>query len=197
MPFVWCLGLVHQSLSLIDATNDPASSILGPALGGALALPCDSYPKLFVRGSIFDRFPFLLPNLVCAIILAFGVLVGLLFLEETHEEKRHRRDIGLEVGDWITRKCRRQRPMSFSDKVDGALFEETVTLLLLEEDEPPGYRSTEGTPRRQRSRSQSPVSTRLSINLMKKEGLISPPRAIMKAFTRGVVLNIIGFGILA
>ena len=69
-------------------TNVPSRSILGPALGGALAQPCDSYPTLFARGSIFDRFPFLLPNLVCAIILAFGVLIGILFLEETHERYR-------------------------------------------------------------------------------------------------------------
>ncbi|KAI5290797.1 hypothetical protein KEM52_000350, partial [Ascosphaera acerosa] len=76
MPFVWCLG-----------------SIIGPAMGGALAQPCDNYPSLFPRGSIFDSFPFLLPNLICVVILLVGITVGVLFLEETHPEKRYRRDV--------------------------------------------------------------------------------------------------------
>ena len=112
-------------------------------------------PRLFARGSIFDRFPFLLPNLVCAIILALGVLIGILFLEETHEEKRYRRDVGLEIGDWITRRCRIQESCHISDKAGDANLAEAESLLI-EDDEPPGYRTTDGTPRQQVSRSQSP-----------------------------------------
>ncbi|KAG9236815.1 major facilitator superfamily domain-containing protein [Amylocarpus encephaloides] len=87
MPFVWCLG-----------------SILGPMLGGALAKPVDNLPQLFSPGSIWETFPYLLPNLVCTIIVSFGVLVGILFLEETHEEKKYRRDPGLETGKWLINK---------------------------------------------------------------------------------------------
>ncbi|RMZ91434.1 hypothetical protein DV736_g1325, partial [Chaetothyriales sp. CBS 134916] len=84
MPFVWCLG-----------------SIIGLAMGGALAVPCESYPWLFCKGALFDKYPFLLPNLVCVVILAFGICIGLLFLEETHGEEKNRRDIGLETGIFI------------------------------------------------------------------------------------------------
>ncbi|KAI5301668.1 hypothetical protein KEM56_001480 [Ascosphaera pollenicola] len=84
MPFVWCLG-----------------SIIGPAMGGALAQPCENYPSLFPRGGIFDSFPFLLPNLICVAVLLLGITVGILFLEETHAEKRHQRDWGLQLGKWL------------------------------------------------------------------------------------------------
>ena len=87
MPFVWCLG-----------------SIIGPAMGGALAMPCEAYPWLFPKGTIFDTYPFLLPNLVSVVILLFGITTGALFLEETHASKKSRRDIGLEIGDRVLEK---------------------------------------------------------------------------------------------
>jgi len=87
MPFVWCLG-----------------SIIGPAMGGALAMPCEAYPWLFPKGTLFDAYPFLLPNLVSVVILVFGITTGFLFLEETHAEKKHHRDVGLECGDLVLEK---------------------------------------------------------------------------------------------
>src|SRR5580700_6666036 len=77
---------------------DTHRSILGPSLGGALAQPCISYPGIFPPGSIFERFPYLLPNLVCTVIVSCGVVIGVLFLEETHSEKKYRRDVGIEAG---------------------------------------------------------------------------------------------------
>ena len=72
MPFVWCLR-----------------SIIGPVMGGALAQPCIVYPWLFARDLISVAYPFLLPNLVCVVILLFGIAIGVLFLEETHADKKH------------------------------------------------------------------------------------------------------------
>lgn len=129
-------------------------------------------------------------------ILAFGVLIGILFLEETHETKKHRRDIGLEVGEWIISLARNQEPWHISDKAGEANFAETASLIS-EDDEPPGYRTTEGTPRRQISRSQSPSAARLDLNVRVKEGLKPRPAGARKAFTRQVILNIVGYGILA
>lgn len=169
-------------------------SILGPAIGGALAQPCDNYPAIFARGALFDRFPFLLPNLVCAAILALGVVTGFLFLEETHPDKKHRRDPGLELGKWLLGQFQgRAPPQSFS-KLGEANLEESISLLE-EEEEPPGYSTTEGTPCRQYSRPQSPVATTLDIQV--REGLERKIGGVQKAFSKQVILNIVGYGILA
>ena len=162
------------------------SSILGPALGGALAQPCLNYPSIFAKGTIFDRYPFLLPNLVCTIILVFGVIIGVLFLEETHEGRKYKRDVGLEIGQWILKRIKSPgNRISISDKAAEAENEETLSLI--EDDLPPGYMTTEGSPRYPSSRTPSLVKDE------RRKGL----RAAQKAFTKQVIMNIVGYGILA
>jgi len=73
MPFVWSLG-----------------TIIGPMIGGLFADPHDSWPKLFPSGSLFARFPYLLPNLICAGLLAVSILLGYFLLDETHPDKQPR-----------------------------------------------------------------------------------------------------------
>ncbi|KAL2818379.1 major facilitator superfamily domain-containing protein [Aspergillus granulosus] len=176
MPFVWCLG-----------------SILGPAMGGALSQPCDNYPSLFSRDTIFEKFPFLLPNLVCVVILVSGVVVGLLFLEETHPEKKHRRDRGLELGNWLVEKCWGSCVQSAevadvkADTADSGYFDN------YDEMAPPAYRSTEASPR------LCPVK---EVDVLPADDDIEKQMdgqsgGTPKAFTRQVVFNIIGYGILA
>ncbi|KAF3189856.1 hypothetical protein TWF788_009842 [Orbilia oligospora] len=84
MPFIWSLG-----------------SIIGPTLGGMLAEPVAHYPEHFSKGSLFDRFPYLLPNLVCSAICLVGAVNGVLFLDETHPELIDQPDRGRNVGFWI------------------------------------------------------------------------------------------------
>ncbi|KAL2263768.1 hypothetical protein VTK26DRAFT_5175 [Humicola hyalothermophila] len=69
MPFVWSLG-----------------TIIGPMIGGLFADPHESYPDLFPAGSLFHRFPYLLPNLICAALLLVSVLLGYFLLDETHPD---------------------------------------------------------------------------------------------------------------
>jgi MFS family permease len=171
MPFVWCLG-----------------SIIGPAMGGALAMPCDSYPWLFPKGSIFDEYPFLLPNLVCVVVLVFGITNGILFLEETHVDKKHRRDIGLEAGDFMLRKfCGRRTASNYDDKLAMYVVDE---LDALAEEPPPGYRSTESSPRL----CSTPTA---SIASDLERALERENRSFGTCFNRQVVLVIIGYAILA
>jgi hypothetical protein len=73
MPFVWSIG-----------------TIIGPALGGTLADPASSFPNIFSKDGIFGRFPYLLPNLVCAGLLAFSIVIGYFCLEETHPDMQPR-----------------------------------------------------------------------------------------------------------
>ncbi|PUU78672.1 major facilitator superfamily domain-containing protein [Tuber borchii] len=81
MPFIWCLG-----------------SIIGPTLGGLLAEPVKRYPAVFHPGGVFEEYPYLLPSLVSASILVVGIIIGTLFLEETHQILREKPDIGVRAG---------------------------------------------------------------------------------------------------
>lgn len=67
MPFVWSIG-----------------TIIGPTIGGLLADPSVSLPSLFSASGLFATFPYLLPNLICAILLLISILAGIFLLVETH-----------------------------------------------------------------------------------------------------------------
>jgi len=87
MPLVWNIG-----------------SIFGPMLGGALSNPLGALPG-HVRGpnaGLLERFPYVLPNLVSAVLFLVGITTGILFLDESLETKRGQRDAGREVGKRLT-----------------------------------------------------------------------------------------------
>jgi MFS family permease len=180
MPLVWCLG-----------------SIVGPTIGGALARPCQTYPSLFAQGSIWDRYPYLLPNLFSAFLVLIGVINGILFLEETHSEKKKSRDRGLELGNWLLSKVPYfgavpqtvdQQQLKYNE------WSETQPLL---EEQLPGYRTTENSPGSspRLTTSSSAVEPRDSLNL--DTNFADFHRESSKIFTRPVVLNVVAFGILA
>ncbi|RGP64881.1 hypothetical protein FSPOR_7627 [Fusarium sporotrichioides] len=69
MPFVWSIG-----------------TIVGPSIGGMFANPHDSWPGAFPDDSLFQRYPYLLPNLICSGLLLVSIVLGFLLLEETHPD---------------------------------------------------------------------------------------------------------------
>ncbi|KAK5954975.1 hypothetical protein OHC33_003654 [Knufia fluminis] len=69
MPFVWNVGC-----------------IIGPAVGGTFANPVRGFPTVFPKGGFFDKYPWALPNLVCAAIMLFSIVLSWLCLEETHPD---------------------------------------------------------------------------------------------------------------
>lgn len=92
--------------------------IIGPMMGGWLADPLKSYPSLVGPGSWLGgeegvdwmhRFPYALPNLMCAIFLLSSSLALFLGLDETHEVLKYRRDRGRDLGRWIARTIFRRR----------------------------------------------------------------------------------------
>lgn len=160
-------------------------------IGGALARPVESMPSVFPAGCIFDRLPYLLPNLFSAVCVFIGVVIGVLFLEETHAKKKQRRDRGQELGNALV-----SRVMSiFVNKPKGKAPEEQS--LLGDSDEPlPGYSSTEtfaSVTTEQDSAIRECVDMeggcRPAISRVEK------PRA--RTFNRTTILIIVTFGILA
>ena len=171
MPFVWCLG-----------------SIIGPAMGGALAMPCEAYPWLFSKGSFFDTYPFLLPNLVCVIVLLLGITIGFLFLEETHPTRKYEADSGRELGTLLLGMfCGGRRTRAYDDKLAMHIAGELDGIA---DELPPGYRSTENSPKICATPTTSVMSDPESFNEKAKLGFGS-------TFSRQVMLIIIGYAILA
>lgn len=166
MPLVWCLG-----------------SILGSTLGGALSRPVLGYPYLFAEGTIWERFPYLLPNLLCTVVASFGLAIGILFLEETHAEKRLRHDPGLVAGKWIFSKFIPDMNSKPSRSETIASLDEALPFL---GDEQPPDAHAALLPEPQKA---------LDINAWHVTP-ISKPTAT-KAFAKLVVLNIVGYSILA
>jgi hypothetical protein len=123
------------------------------------------------------------------VIVTCGVGIGILFLEETHEEKKHRRDPGLETGKWILSKVTRCAESKSASEKEVDLDE--VLSLLSDDDQPPGYRTNET------SRISSTPSTDSQEALDLNDSRIAAKPAAAKAFTKQVVLNIVGYGILA
>ncbi|KAK6511615.1 hypothetical protein TWF481_000530 [Arthrobotrys musiformis] len=76
-------------------------TISGPAVGGLLSEPAQKYPSLFPPGGLFDKNPWLLPNLTIAMMMFISGSLTVLFLDETLESKKYRYDPGRELGKRI------------------------------------------------------------------------------------------------
>ncbi|ROW09349.1 hypothetical protein VMCG_02546 [Cytospora schulzeri] len=185
MPLVWCLG-----------------SIAGPIIGGNLARPCRNMPSLFPTGTIWEQYPYLLPNLFSAATCVLGVIIGILFLEETHVEKKDRHDPGLALGRYITSRFTRRR----SETKDS--LSETSSLIGRDENLP-HYRTTENSPQltstpaadmeTQPLLDPEVVDDRLRQSTENARNAKAEKASLSTtlAFTRPVIVNIVSYGILA
>ncbi|EFW17192.1 MFS transporter [Coccidioides posadasii str. Silveira] len=99
MPLVWTIG-----------------SIFGPAFGGALADPAKRHPEVFGHIEFFKKYPFALPNIAASVFFIIGIVTGFLFLRETLESRKYKRDYGLMFGDMLIGACcgRRTKPKTAS-----------------------------------------------------------------------------------
>ena len=81
--------------------------MVGPVIGGHLANPVQTLPFFFQPKTIWDSYPYLLPNLVVVCFTVGSGLLGFLFLEEVHPKFKHRYDIGLEISRLASRGMKR------------------------------------------------------------------------------------------
>jgi hypothetical protein len=119
-----------------------------------------------------------------------GVVVGILFLEETHEEKKHHRDRGVELGKRLL-SC--FQGLKSSPKHAKSFEEEP---LLDAEEQLPGYQTTstaQPLPSVTTADLQPPLDLETAIIVRAPVSQI--PKT--KIFTRPVVLIIITYGVLA
>ncbi|KAF2224749.1 major facilitator superfamily domain-containing protein [Elsinoe ampelina] len=158
MPLVWNVG-----------------SIFGPALGGALANPMRRVPgePLPENPGLLDLYPYLLPNLVAAALFAVGITTGILFLEESLETAKGRRDWGRELGKRLTLSSQRlwQRIKNFNTSTD------------------PSRQPLLKPPRPSRDIETPPY--------LERKKPIEPPPSISECLTRQSILNLIAYTLLA
>jgi len=164
-------------------------------IGGALAVPCNWAPSIFRPGSIWDDYPYLLPNLFSAFAVICGVCVGILFLEETHSEKKKQRDRGLELGQRL-RKYLCQ--YVWTARAGRETLKDETQPLLQPGEQLPAY-----------STNQRPPTTRTISETSLPRPLILPAATTKKSlfarhfgfpsrtYTLPVIFNIVSFGILA
>lgn len=135
---------------------------------------------MFPADSIWAARPYLLPNVVCTVIVLCGVVVGILFLEETHAEMRHRRDPGLEAGRWLI-SCFTSGSSTTAARSEKGPVPDDAQWLLSEDS--PSYHT------------ESETSSFLDSDSERGVRRVAPAAA--SAFTRPVIMNIVGYGILA
>lgn len=179
--------------NLAGVSSDRVRSIIGAAIGGSLADPVRNYPTYFNPHGVFGRFPYLLPNLVCTGVVIFGLVFGILFLEESHEDKKNRKDMGLEFGRKIIRIFQPSR-----SEVQLPIAETKETDLVLPHDEKwASYQSTDSSP----TSPEFPPSDVDSPFECESEcphiPTTSEKLSWRQGFSRHVMLIIIGYGILA
>jgi len=162
-------------------------------IGGAFARPVETMPGWFSKEGLFGKRPYLLPNLASAICVFVGVIIGVLFLNETHAERKLHRDPGIELGNYLMSRAS-QISQSFTRKPKGKSLEELA--LLGETDESlPGY-CTAGLPE-----PPSPSPARVSHDDVDREetGLPQQPKEkpAGRTFSSMTIRIIVTFGILA
>ncbi|KAL9089644.1 MAG: hypothetical protein Q9165_005676 [Trypethelium subeluteriae] len=188
-------GLLNGNIGVLQTTVAEVVTVKAhqrSGLGGTLADPVKNYPSTFQPGSMFERFPYLLPNLVCAVVVVISLVIGILFLEETHEEKKHRRDFGLDCGRWILARFR-SRPEPIPMRKQGYI-EETLSLLV-EDDDSLGYQAAKASACISCSETIHGEPQQLALDDC---GLQAPTdNAVCAAFTPQIILNILSLGILA
>lgn len=73
-------------------------------IGGHLANPVENLPFMLRKGTLWETFPYLLPNLVVVVSIMTSGLLEFLFLEDSHPEMQNQPDLGRKISRWFWKK---------------------------------------------------------------------------------------------
>jgi len=90
MPFVWSIGTIIGP-GMCQSRPYLILVITGRTLNRlsywrSARKTFRSFPSVFPPSGLFGRFPYLLPNLVCSVMLVLSIIGSWLFLQETHPD---------------------------------------------------------------------------------------------------------------
>ncbi|RYP78604.1 hypothetical protein DL769_003165 [Monosporascus sp. CRB-8-3] len=203
---VLLMGLIGTALSVLIFGFAPNLTValiaraVGGLLNGNMGVLQTTVAELVTVKEHQPRAYTIMPVVWClgAVIVFIGVVNGILFLEETHAEKKLRRDRGLELGNWIL-SCISCLPKCTEVRDEKSkLAEMAETQPLMDDDEQlPGYRTNENSPQNSPLLKSTPA-TRIPRDSLYLEAVCdSDDNRDSRIFTRPVILNIMSFGILA
>jgi len=153
--------------------------VIGPILGGFLADPIKSFPNVFGPGSSIGgqngvgwmvSFPYALPNLFSAIFICMSALAVVLGLDETHEARKDKPDLGRKLGKYLAHLIRRQ-PSNYQYTVLDNQYD--INLQSINQEEPLSAISPPPTPTKRK------------------------PLAMRQIFTKNVILTLLTHHLLA
>lgn len=118
--------------------------------------------------------------------------MGLLFLEETNDRAKHRRDVGLEAGRWLTSKLSPSQDTKSPRNLPGRRNDECAALAWEEDYKTKAYGTSQHAAH-EASASASEVPQVAASEINPAPSHLS----VERAFNRQVVLNIVCYGIVA
>lgn len=91
MPFVWSIGtIIGRKTKIRPLPPPPPMLTITASIGGYFSEPAQNFPSVFSPTGLFARFPYLLPNLICASLLLLSIIMAYFLLDETHPDKQPR-----------------------------------------------------------------------------------------------------------
>ncbi|XP_057317141.1 uncharacterized protein LOC130662323 isoform X2 [Hydractinia symbiolongicarpus] len=124
------LGVVIISYisDICDDTNRPLGMtlvmsacttgiVIGQSLGAFLAFPVERYPKVFRKGSIFDQFVILLPNMVLAVCFVLMIVLAIYVLPPDKKVIKTERETLLKDKDNAKIHCKGKDKQTFKNLV--------------------------------------------------------------------------------
>ncbi|RYP17860.1 hypothetical protein DL765_004258 [Monosporascus sp. GIB2] len=203
---VLLMGLIGTALSVLIFGFAPNLTValiaraVGGLLNGNMGVLQTTVAELVTVKEHQPRAYTIMPAVWClgAVIVLIGVVNGILFLEETHAEKKLRRDRSLELGNWILSCIPCLPKCAEVGDEKSKLAEMAETQPLMDHDEQlPGYRTNENSPENS-PLLRSTAATRIPRDSLYLEAVCdSEDSRDSRIFTRPVILNIMSFGILA